>query len=98
MLCRAKFFDTGTSNNKEKPQMKIFVPQFVRSSNLSDDALLWVLSVDGNHAEQRKVSFGTEVREAYIEISSGLRAGDKIILNPPPQIKEGDRVKVIKNQ
>ena len=78
--------------------MKIFVPQFVRSSNLGEDAVLWVLSVDGNHAEQRKVSFGTEVREAYVEITDGLRAGDKIILNPPPQIKEGDRVKVIKNQ
>ena len=98
MLCRAKFFDIGTSYTKEKHQMKIFVPQFVRSSNLGDDDVLWVLSVDGNHAEKRKVSFGTEVREAYIEISSGLRAGDKIILNPPPQIKEGDRVKIIKNQ
>ena len=98
MLCRAKFFDTGTSSTKEKQHVKIFIPQFIRSSNLSEDAVLWVLSVDGNHAEQRKVSFGTEVREAYIEISSGLRAGDKIILNPPPQIKEGDRVKIIKNQ
>ena len=98
MLCRAKFFDNGTSNTKEKQQMKIFVPQFVRSSNLGDDGVLWVLSVDGNHAEQRKVSFGTEVRESFIEITDGLRAGDKIILNPPPQIKEGDRVKVIKNQ
>jgi len=98
MLCRAKFFDIGTSYTKEKHQMKIFVPQFVRSSNLGDDDVLWVLSVDGNHAEKRKVSFGTEVREAYIEISSGLRAGDKIIPNPPPQIKEGDRVKIIKNQ
>jgi multidrug efflux pump subunit AcrA (membrane-fusion protein) len=78
--------------------MKIFVPQFIRSSNLGEDAVLWVLSVDGNHAEQRKVSFGTEVRESFIEITDGLRAGDKIILNPPPQIKEGDRVKVIKNQ
>ena len=98
MLCRAKFFDNGTSNTKEKQQMKIFEPQFVRSSNLGDDGVLWVLSVDGNHAEQRRVSFGTEVRESYIEITDGLRAGDKIILNPPPQIKEGNRVKIIKKQ
>ena len=76
--------------------MSIFAPLDVRSSKEQDRDTLWVLSVDGNHAEEREVTYGSEIREACIEVSSGLRPGDQIILQPPAEIKTGDRVKVVK--
>lgn len=96
MLCRAKFFDLSNAKDTHRQRMGIFVPQDIRSSQQGDEDVLWVISADGHHAEQRKVSYGSEVRESFIEVTSGLRPGDQIILQPPVGIKMGDRVKITK--
>ena len=96
MLCRAKFYDISKPTDLGHRKMSIFAPLDVRSSKEQDRDSLWVLSADGNHAEEREVTYGSEIREAFIEVSSGLRPGDKIILQPPAEIKAGDRVKVVK--
>jgi len=98
MLCRAKFYGVSKPTDPQHPKMSIFVPLGVRSSKEQDRDILWVLSADGNHAEEREVTYGPEIREACIEVSSGLRPGDQIILQPPAEIKAGDRVKVVKTR
>lgn len=53
----------------------------------------WVFVVEGDRAVRRAV----EVRrgnELYEEVVSGLREGEKVVVAPPDQLKDGDRVRV----
>ena len=98
MLCRAKFFEVNSKNHSRAPRMKTFVKQNTYSSNLTPPLNLWVVSKDGNHAEYRTISWGSTRREGYMEVSEGLLPGDQVILNPPPTLQAGDRIKIIKIQ
>jgi HlyD family secretion protein len=48
---------------------------------------------DNGAAKMREVSIGIN-GEKQLEILSGVGEGDKVILNPAPNLKEGDKVKV----
>jgi RND family efflux transporter MFP subunit len=98
MLCRAKFFEVKSKKHSAAPRMKTFIKQNIYGSNQVSPFDLWVVSKDGNHAESRTVSLGSIRREGYIEVSQGLLPGDRVILDPPPSLKEGDRIKIIKIQ
>ncbi|WP_432663439.1 efflux RND transporter periplasmic adaptor subunit [Wukongibacter baidiensis] len=52
----------------------------------------YVFIVENNIAELRKIETGLE-GEDYIEIKSGLKEGDKIIVSPNEDIEEGIRIK-----
>lgn len=52
----------------------------------------YVYVLDGNIARLRKIQSGIE-GEDTIEVVSGLKEGDKVILNPDEKIKEGVEVK-----
>lgn len=57
------------------------------------DGGTWVFVVEGDRAVRRAV----EVRrgnELYEEVVSGLRDGEKVVVAPPDQLKDGDRVRV----
>lgn len=99
MLCRAKFFAINTKKiNKDFSELKIFIKKnflSIQSSLTRQEMDLWVISKDGKTCEKRKVSLGNTIRDEYIEISKGLLAGDKIIIDPPENLRDGDQVKVI---
>ncbi|HZW82256.1 MAG TPA: HlyD family efflux transporter periplasmic adaptor subunit [Candidatus Deferrimicrobium sp.] len=48
---------------------------------------------DNGAAKMREVSIGIN-GEKQLEVLSGVGEGDKVILNPAPNLKEGDKVKV----
>jgi HlyD family secretion protein len=52
-----------------------------------------VYVVKNNRAYKRKVKTGAEL-ELEIEIIKGLTKGEKVILNPPPEIKDGSKVRI----
>ena len=87
MLCRAKFFAMNTKKiNKDLSELKIFIKKnflSIQSSLTPQEIDLWVISKDGKTCEKRKVSLGNTIRDEYIEISKGLLAGEKIIIDPP---------------
>ena len=99
MLCRAKFFAMNTKKiNKDLSELKIFIKKnflSIQSSLTPQEIDLWVISKDGKTCEKRKVSLGNTIRDEYIEISKGLLAGEKIIIDPPENLRDGDQVKVI---
>jgi HlyD family secretion protein len=47
----------------------------------------------GDHAESRPVQLGA-TREDEQEITSGLAAGDQVLINAPADLKDGQRVKL----
>jgi RND family efflux transporter MFP subunit len=52
----------------------------------------WVFTVAGDLARRRTVETG-EVRGGQIVIRSGLREGDRVITQPPPDLKDGRKVR-----
>ena len=50
-----------------------------------------IYAVEGDHARLKTVEIGL-TNEFEIEITAGLKAGDRIILAPPAGLKDGDRV------
>ena len=100
MLCRAKFFSSTNKSKEIDPpsSLGVFVPLNLKPAANQTIGDLWVIGADGRSAELREVRFGKEVTNKYVSVTSGLNAGDLIILNPPSSIKSGDRIKISKFQ
>lgn len=94
MLCRAKFFGRPKKIKGKENQgsLQVFIPKKLRSLNDTAEQTLWVLSADGTSADVRNVRFGKEEKEGFVIVRSGLRPGDRILVNPPEGLKPGDRV------
>ncbi len=52
-----------------------------------------VFLLKGDRVAETPVTTGAVIGD-YIEIKSGARAGDKVVLNPPEKLKDGSKVKV----
>ncbi|MEJ6622212.1 MAG: efflux RND transporter periplasmic adaptor subunit [Opitutae bacterium] len=94
MLCRAKFLGTKeVINGSSTGSLKVFAPEAVRNKNKPENQTLWVVAQNGNSAENREVTFGSEKKDGFIEVINGLRPGDQILIDPPPNLEPGDRLK-----
>ena len=99
MLCRAKFFGMSTHNKEDSSQFKIFINKDlfkIGSEDSNSEKELWVISNNGKTCEKRRVSIGSTIRGQYISVAQGLLAGEAIILNPPEDLENGDRVEITK--
>lgn len=109
MLCRAEFFarnkpDGGAAAHSaaaSQPspsrgeRVEIYVPEAALMDSSGEAARVWKLNPDGSRVLQSKVTLTSTVREGYRQVSSGLQPGDQVVLNPPPDLREGERVRVI---
>jgi HlyD family secretion protein len=86
MSATASFLQTERSDSELREPPRIWLP----SSALSDGR---VALVDANkHIAWRRVSTGL-VREERVEITSGVRAGDRVVIENPDRLKEGALVR-----
>lgn len=95
MLCRVKFLGAapaaeGRSDNTSRAVM---APE----SALGSDNSAWVITKDGQHAEKRALAVGNLRREGYVSVTSGLLAGELIILPPHDKLVSDRRVRVEEN-
>ena len=99
MLCRAKFFGHSSRKNAEHSQFKIFINKTllsIKSEDINSQKDFWIISKDDKTCEKRDLSIGSAEHGEFIAVDQGLLAGEKIILNPPEALEDGDRVKIIK--
>ena len=98
MLCKAKFFskkiNSGNGNLTKTRILGVFIPKSLQKNRETLEDRLWVISQDGKSAELRTVEFGDEKINQYIQVLTGLKAGDQIILNAPSDLQTGDAVKI----
>jgi HlyD family secretion protein len=86
MSATASFLQTERSDSELREPPRIWLP----SSALSDGR---VAVVDANkRIAWRRVSTGL-VREERVEITSGVRAGDRVVIENPDRLKEGALVR-----
>ncbi len=97
MLCRGEFLGGGSGGAADgkrsgRTGVAIFVPE---GSILDEDGevFVWSLDLSGERIERRAVLAGEERREGYRRIIEGLHSGDRVLLNPPGDLREGERVR-----
>jgi HlyD family secretion protein len=98
MLCRAEFF--GTANGASAPSsssgtLTVFVPKDVIRNQKGNDAEVWKLSADTRHALRQAVTLAPGERDGHVAVRTGLFPGDRVIVNPPAQLKDGARVRAV---
>ena len=59
-----------------------------------DRATAWVVTPDGTSAERRELALGHVERDGYLEVTSGLLAGEPLILPPHDGLRDGRRIRV----
>ena len=86
MSATASFLQAERSDSELHEPARIWLP----ASALSDGRVA-VVGAD-KHIAWRRVSTGL-AREDRVEITGGIRAGDRVVIENPDRLKEGDLVR-----
>ena len=98
MLCRAEFHGAATAaTSTSSGSLTVFVPSNVIRNRNGDQAEVWKLSTDTRHVVRQAVTLGPAEREGHVAVQNGLLPGDRVIINPPAQLRDGARVRVVES-
>jgi RND family efflux transporter MFP subunit len=88
MSARVALLERPVTDEEEKPRTAVN-PAAIIIKGSKKAAFL----IKEDHVVEKAVSTGEQLGD-MIEVASGLKAGDRVVLNPPDRLKDGDRVKV----
>jgi HlyD family secretion protein len=87
MLCRIEFLgNTAAAPGPAAGSLAMWIPQAALS-----DGFAWVCDPETQRVSKRAVNSSGEIRDGFVRISSGLRAGENVII-APQNLREGQRV------
>ncbi|MBK1882728.1 efflux RND transporter periplasmic adaptor subunit [Luteolibacter pohnpeiensis] len=87
MLCRVEFLEAGSRETKASSNLSIYIPR----EALQPDNSAWIYDPASQRVERRSVIPADETREGYQRIREGIRAGERVVLNPE-NLRSGQRV------
>ena len=100
MLCRAEFLESGDSGDADvlrEPRasssidrISVYAPIAAFSGGQSEGEV-WKVDASGDHVVLQPITLGGETREDFRRVLDGLKPGDRVVLNPPADLKTGDR-------
>jgi len=108
MLCRAEFLPGAAEGNSvgegtpiagsgsgriSEGRATIYVSVRALLDFEGETARAWVIDRSGEHIESRNLVLGTEERDGYRIVKEGLLPGDRVVLDPAPDLAEGTRIK-----
>ena len=88
MSAKVSFLARRLTSEEMKPRLAAN-----RSALISKGGGTFAYLLEGNHVRQAPVRMGTVFGD-MTEILSGLKEGDRIVINPPKGLKDGSRIKV----
>lgn len=93
VLVRARFMGTASADVETAAAggLRLVVPAVAGAANESRE--LWVVG-EGDRAASRAVRFGAAVDGGGITVRDGLGAGELVVLDPPTDLADGDRLAV----
>lgn len=106
MLCRAEFLDAQVEGAGSEAldsdvargrvtgndAVALYVPTAALINLTSNEAHVWTLVADDRRVERRAIRLGREERDGFRAVREGLRPGDRVVLNPPSDLADGERV------
>ena len=90
MSAKVAFLSREVTNNEEQP-----ITAVKKGALVSKDNETFVFRVEDGTVSKITVSPGKEFGE-MIEIHNGIKAGEQVVLEPPPAMRSGKKVKVEK--
>jgi multidrug resistance efflux pump len=108
ILCRAQFLDTTVRGQAGSPAatspetaqstpqggaLRVLVPGSALFGRSGSEASVWAVDSSGDRIELRRVSLTGEDREGYLVLNSGLRPGDRVVLSPSTDLRDGTRIR-----
>ncbi len=94
MLCRAEFLaeGRGQGNPTAGRALWIYSPEEALIAPDSESPFAWVVDPAGRTLEKRPLRLGQEVRDGYRRVLDGLRSGEKVVIHPPSDLQNGQRI------
>jgi multidrug efflux pump subunit AcrA (membrane-fusion protein) len=94
MLARARFLASVPEGQPEAAR-RIFVRKDLLHRDPDGGTRVWLAEQTRNVALSQVVVPGRAVTEGYVEVSSGLKQGDRLIADAPPDLRDGQRIRII---
>lgn len=95
MLCRAEFLapsaSAGSSASNSSDRVAVYVPEAALLETEGAPAV-WMLDASGKHTSRQSIELADERREGYARVRTGLKPGDQVVVNPPADLKSGERI------
>jgi multidrug efflux pump subunit AcrA (membrane-fusion protein) len=97
MLARARFLATAGAQGagaENHAGSRLFVPR--NGINGQDgQSFVWLADQVENIARRQEVTTGRSVVDGWVVVMEGLRPGDRVIVDPPVNLQEGQRIRLI---
>ena len=91
MGIKVSFLEPAAAGGEGGRGVRVFVPR----AALRGEDTVFVLA--GDHVERRAIGVGIAEGEE-LEVLAGLRGGERVVLDPPPGLEDGARVRVEEEQ
>ncbi len=96
MLCRAEFLETvNLGSGSTAPENRGFALYAPESAILEprNNPFVWKLDATGEQIVRQNIRTIGLPRDGHLEVREGLQPGDRVVLNPTSDLKDGERVK-----
>ena len=88
MSAKVAFLSREVSGDEQQPRLAVSQKALkVRNGNTA------VFLVKGSRVDEVKVATGPQLGD-MVEISDGLKSGEKVVINPPSKLRDGSRIKL----
>jgi RND family efflux transporter MFP subunit len=88
MSARVAFLSRAVTPDEQRPRTAVSQSAIVNRKGKES-----VFLIRGNRAEETPVRLGVKIGD-MIEVLEGVKAGDKIVLNPSDRLKNGSKIKI----
>lgn len=97
MLCRAEFLAPASNGQSASAPSSGRAAVYVPNKALVEQAgqyYVWTLDKSGKRVTQQAIRLAPEERDDFRRVSEGLQPGARVVINPPTDLEEGDRIRL----
>lgn len=94
MLARARFLANADVPAGGQPQL-LAVPESVVLRHAGGHTMVWVADQARNIAVPRTISIARTTPDGWVHVDSGVQPGDRLIVDPPDNLKDGSRIRIV---
>jgi len=88
MSAKVAFLSREVNRDEQQPRLAVS-QKALKARNGTTTVFL----VKGSRVDEVKVATGSQLGD-MVEISGGLKAGEKVVINPPSKLRDGSRIKL----
>lgn len=97
MLARARFLAQADAQRSTE-SLRVFVPEKLVQRGEGSHSQVWLADQARNVALLRTVTPGSGRVGEWMAVDEGLQPGDRLIVDPPSELRQGQRVRIVGEQ